>query len=229
MVSRDLGEDISFLLYFVPSVISIAYGIYEWYSVGRGSGTMPGTAYLIVSKSPYLYLISMVAVCAALVIDVASTPVNEREPVLGINAARMQILSVIVIIVSLAAAISVGGYNLSTGFSDFIEGRYALIFSFSLVAISILLVPKQILGSARPSAYGEVLGLLLIVAAPIVLYLALKASINFDVSAILAIVVGLIGLYVYTNSSKLFRKKPETAPAPQSPTPKPNPTPAVTK
>ena len=209
MVSREIGEDVSFLLYFVPIVASIVYGIYEWSAVAHSGNSMSGLAFLIVSKSPYLYLISIISVCAALVIDVSSAPPSQRDSLLGVNASRMQILSVVVLIVTLAAAISAGSYNLVNGLSVFIAGRYALIFAFSLVAISILLVPKQILGTARASSYAEILGLILIAAAPVVLYLGIKAHLSFGVSAIAAIAIGIIGIYLYMNSSKLFAKKPE--------------------
>ena len=129
----------------------------------------------------------------------------------------MQILSVIVLIVALAAAISVGNYNLGNGISVFIAGRYALIFAFSLVGISILLVPRQILGTARANAYAEILGLLLIVAAPVVLYVGLKVHLSFGASAIGGIVVGIIGILLFLNNSKLFKKKPRALTTVQNP------------
>ena len=65
MSSKDFGEDAAFLLYLVPVVASIIYGIYEWVVTAKTS-TMPSTAYLVVAKSPYLFLISIVAICVAL-------------------------------------------------------------------------------------------------------------------------------------------------------------------
>jgi hypothetical protein len=223
MPARDIAEDASFLLYFVPIVVSIVYGAYEWSVVSHTSSTMPVLSYLVVSKSPILYIVSIVAVCAALIIDVSSTPSAERTVVMSANASRMQILSVVVLLVSLAGALSVANYNLANGFSFFIAGRYALIYALSILGLSILLVPRQMLGTARASSYAEILGLLLMGASPVVLYAAYKVHLGFGISAIGAIVVAILGGYLFFNNTRLFGKRPERAPA--SPTSLQNPSP----
>ena len=68
MPSKDFGEDAAFLLYLVPVVASIVYGIAEWVAQGSTS-TMPPAAYLIVSKSSYLFLIALVYICAAIALE----------------------------------------------------------------------------------------------------------------------------------------------------------------
>jgi len=220
MALKDLGEDASFLLYLLPIIASIVYGAYEWYTIAHESTAMPGLAFLIVSKSPYLYLISISAICVGLIVDVASSLRQHREGILSAHAVRMQILSVIVLIIALAAAVSVANYNVVNGVSVFIAGRYALIFSFSLVCMSILLVPRQILGTARASSYAEILGLLLIVASPVVLYVGLKVRLGFGASAVGGIIIGIFGAVLFLNNSRLFKKKTENVTTFQSSTQK---------
>src|SRR5271169_6468210 len=102
MSSKDFGEDAAFLLYLVPVVVSIIYGVVEWVSTAK-TASMPPTAYLIVTKSPYLFLISVAAICLALILEVRSATQADRIKVVETNTTRMQILAVIVLVVSLFA------------------------------------------------------------------------------------------------------------------------------
>ena len=95
------------------------------------------------------------------------------------NARRLQILAVIVLIISYLAAFSAAGNDLGNGFSFFVNGRYALIYAFFLIGISLLLSPKQIVGNARLASIPEIGGLILLVLAPIVFYSGLKIPPSF--------------------------------------------------
>ena len=106
MSSKDRGEDVAFFLYLVPIVASIIYGVYEWYTIAHTSA-MPFLAYTIVAKSEYLFLVSLVAICLAIIIEVRSTSISQREGIVKDNSTRLQILAVAVLIVSFAASLSV--------------------------------------------------------------------------------------------------------------------------
>src|SRR5579872_1456909 len=108
MPSKDFGEDAAFLLYLLPLVASIVYGIYEW-AVTASTSTMPPAAYLIVSKSPYLFLLSLVSICAAIAIEVRYSTPSERNNVVQDNSRRLQQLAVVALVISFLAAFSTGG------------------------------------------------------------------------------------------------------------------------
>jgi len=214
MSSKDFGEDAAFLLYLVPVVASIIYGVYEWVVTAKTS-TMPSTAYLVVSKSPYLFLISVVAICLALILEVRSANLPERTGVVQANTTRLQILAVVVLIVSFLAALSTASYDFRTAFSFFVNGRYALIYAFFLIGISLLLSPKQVLGNIRLASIPDVLGLLLIVVSPVLFYGGLKVHLGFTASSIGALLVAIIGFVLLIAGSGLFGKKkqkPATTP-----------------
>ena len=82
MPSKDFGEDSAFLLYLVPVVASIVYGIAEWIAQ-ESTSTMPPAAYLIVSKSPYLFLIALVSICAAIALELRYSVPAERNKIRG--------------------------------------------------------------------------------------------------------------------------------------------------
>jgi hypothetical protein len=206
--SKDFGEDAAFLLYLVPVVVSIIYGIVEWVAISATS-SMPTNAYLIVAKSPYLFLISILAICLAIIIEVRSTASPERNGIIQANISRLQYLAIVVLIISLFASISAGGYNLGTAISLFVNGRYALIYAFFLIGISLLLAPKQILGNLKLASVPDILGLILLVAGPILFYLGLKVHLSFSVSAIGGLIVGILGFVLLFMGITFPGKKPQ--------------------
>jgi hypothetical protein len=218
MSSNDRGEDIAFFLYLIPIVASVIYGVYEWYSIAHTSA-MPFLAYAIVAKSQYLFLASLIAVCIAIIVEVRSANIPQREGIVKDNSTRLQILAVIVLIISLAAALSVANYNISNAFSIFIVGRYALIYAFFLVGISLLLSTRQILGNAKVSSLSEIIGLVMLVASPVIFYLGTKAKIPFGASAIAGIIVAVVGIVLLAGGSSIFGKKTQkpVATPPQTP------------
>ncbi len=202
MPSKDTGEDVAFLLYLVPVVLGIIYGAYE-----IATAATAASGYLIVSKSPYLFLISVAAVCFAVIVEVRSTNVPERNGVIQANTSRLQILAVVVLIVSFFGAVGAGGYNLTTGAILFIDGRYAFIYAFFLIGISLLLSPKQVLGNLKVASVPDILGLLLMVAGPVLFWAGLKVHLNFAISAIGGLVVGIIGFVLLFMPNLLTGKK----------------------
>jgi hypothetical protein len=215
MSSKDQGEDIAFFLYLLPIVASVIYGVYEWAAVAHTSA-MPFLAYAIVAKSQYLFLLSLVAICLAIIIEVRSANLPEREGIVKDNSSRLQFLAIAVLIISFAASISVANYNVPNAFSIFIVGRYPLIYAFFLVGISLLLSPKQILGNAKISATPEVLGLILLTASPVIFYLGNRVHAPFAANAIAGFIAAIIGIVLLIGGSRLFAKKtPKSAVAPK--------------
>jgi hypothetical protein len=214
MNSKDLSEDAAFFLYLAPIIAAIVYGAVEWYKVSRTSHEMPLLAYLIVAKDPYLFLFSIAAICAAIVIEVRATNYEDRTRVILANTTRMQILGVVVILISFAAALSNAGYaDVGTAFGVFLNGRFALIFGFFLLGTSILLAPSQLIGRAGTNMFVELIGLLLIGLSPAVLYGATRIHIPLSASAGAATIVFIVGLYVVISGTKLFTRKSTSAPA----------------
>jgi hypothetical protein len=214
--SKELGEDAAFFLYLAPIVAAIVYGVYEWFNFGPKSYSMPALAYVVVAKDQYLFLGSIAAVCIGFVFEVRGTPFNERSNIVSANSTRMQLLAIVVLIISFAAAISAGGYNVATGVGNFLTGRYALIFAFFLIGFSILISPKQLLGNVKSTAITEFVGLLLMALSPFVFYGATKVNVPFPVAAGVGIVVLIVGTVVLLGGTKIFKRssKPAKTPIP---------------
>lgn len=211
MNSRELGEDISFFLYLVPVVAGIVYFAYEWYVAAQSSSNTIGLAYLIVSKSPYLFLLSVVAVCAAIIMEVRTANAADRETVIQSNSYRLLILAVVVLIASFIGAYSLSGNDFGIASALFVAGREVFIFAFLLILISIFLNPKEVYGNARLNSLPEVIGLVLLAASPALFYVSLKASISYAASSILGLVAFVIGLTLVSWSRLEKRKQVVTA------------------
>jgi hypothetical protein len=218
LARKDIGEDASFFLYFAPIVASIVYGVYEWIVISPKSHSFPSRAYLIVSKDPYLFLFSLVVICVALIVELNFSEPSARSGIIVANTRRLQYLAVIVLIVSYAAAVSAANYNFGDGALIFINGRYAIIYAFFLIGISVLLIPREIFGNFKTSMLPEVLGLVLLAAAPLVFWAAWKyGHLPFAGSAGSALVIAILGLVLLFWST--MTKRPKTAEAKSQPTP----------
>ena len=215
--SRELGEDAAFFLYLAPIVAAVAYGIYEWYHFGPKSYSMSGLAYVVVAKDPYLFLGSLAAVCAGFIFEVRGTPIGERNKIVSANATRMQLLAIVVMIISFAAGISAGGYDIGNGAINFFTGRYALIFAFFLLGFSILLSPKQLIGNVKMTVAPEFIGLLLMAVSPFVYYGATKLKAPFPIAGGAGIVVLIIGIAVLVGGFRIFKRSPTAVRKPVSP------------
>ncbi len=207
MNSKDLAEDGAFFLYLGPLIAAIAYAAYEWYTLDRTSYSMPQLAYLIVSKSQYLFLLSVVLVCLGIIVDVRGANRPERESVVSANSTRLQILGISTLVISFAAALSVVGYfDVATAFANFLNGRYALIFGFLMLGTSIILSPRQLLGRSTRGSFGEVIGLLLMAASPVVLYGLIRVHLPAIAGVAAGTLVFIFGLYLLVAGSKIFSR-----------------------
>jgi hypothetical protein len=220
LARKDTGEDISFFLYFAPIVASIIYGAYEWAIIDVKSHAFPSRAYLIVSKDPYLFLFSLVVICLAIIVELNFADPQSRSGIIAANTRRLQILAVMVLIVSYAAAISAAHYSLGDGALIFINGRYAIIYAFFLIGISVLLIPREIFGNFKISMLPEVLGLVLLAASPLIFWAASKyGHLPFAGSAGSGLAIAILGFVLLVWSTMTKRSKPAEAksqPAPKT-------------
>lgn len=212
MNTKELGEDISFFLYLVPVIAGIAYFAYEWYAVQAPSGRF-GLAYLVVSKSPYLFVLAIVSVCVAVMIEVRTAEASGREPIIQANSFRLLMLALVVLIASFIGAYASSGNDFGVAATFFVAGREVFIFAFLLIVMSIFLTPREVYGNAKLGSLPEVIGLILLVASPALFYLGLKAHISFTGSSLVGIVAFAVGLALLSVST-LRRKRQVVAAKP---------------
>ena len=136
----ETTENISFILYLVPLISSTIYAISLWTSEGLSS-TLPETVYLSVTKDPYLFLISFLAICCAVLIEVFGSSKESRLSRIETNSKQIQILAVISFSAAVLSVWSTIGYSfdISRTLQILLAGRYALIFPLMLFILAFLL------------------------------------------------------------------------------------------
>ena len=136
----ETTENISFILYLVPLISSTIYAISLWTSEGL-SLTLPETVYLSVTKDPYLFLISFLAICCAVLIEVFGSSKESRLSRIETNSKQIQILAVISFSAAVLSVWSTIGYSfdISRILQILLAGRYALIFPLMLFILAFLL------------------------------------------------------------------------------------------
>ncbi len=210
MNPKELGEDVAFFLYLVPIIAGIVYFAYEWYATAQAYSNYLGLAYLIVTKSPYLFIVSIVAVCVAVIAEVRTSDPANRESIIHANTSRLLTLAIVVLIASFIGAYAQSGNDFGNAVTLFVDGRQVFLFAFLLILISIFLNPKEVYGNAKLGALPEVLGLIFLVASPALFYLGVRMIHSFAASAGMGLVAFVVGL-VLLASSRLSRKKQSAA------------------
>ena len=188
MPKSDLVGDISFILYIVPIAISAIYGGALWVQAGLGA-VLPQSAYLGVTKSPYVFLAGFAAVLLAATLDVNNNGVESRHAEIFSVSRRVQKLALVCFVLALATAWYATGFSGDTGAIIFtvLSGRYAMVFPALLVIFSFLILPTLRIQRRQVRSLAAVACLL---AVPAVIYEVGKTNIwaGFGISLLLVII-----------------------------------------
>ena len=165
------GENVSFILYLVPLLLSASYALFLWISEGL-SFTIPETVYLTVTKNPYIFLIGFLAICLAVLIEIFSSPTESKLIKLTDNARQIQFLAYICIGSVVVSVWSTSGYSLNIGqfLQILLEGRYALIFPLMLFILSLILNPKLKINILSTNTLIKNASIFLLIASPLIFY-----------------------------------------------------------
>lgn len=202
MSSRGRYEDASTLLFLVPFIASGLYGLYLWVASGV-TPILPTGVYLDVTRDPYVFLSGTFAVLAGLVVDLRGAEPASRRERLAWDSGFLQKAAAACFVLALAMAWYANGFSdLSGTAEDFVVGRYSVVFPALLVLLSYLINPALKFSGATST---KVLGFLVMLAVPAVIYEVGKRSATAGLSA--AAVMILAGLYLL-----LRQAKPEVEP-----------------
>jgi len=167
MSSRALNEDIPAVLYLVPFLGSAVYGLYLWVQSGI-SPLLPTTVYLTVTRDPYLFIVGSFAVLVGVVADVTSSDQQSRPARLRSTADLLQSIAIASLVLSLLGAWYSNGFvDIPGAATDFILGRYSVIFPAMLVLLSYLMTISLKFDGLRNF---KVLGVIALLLVPAVVY-----------------------------------------------------------
>ena len=191
MSSRGRHEDASTLLFLVPFIASGADAIYLWVSSGI-SAKLPSSVYLDVTRDPYIFLVGILAVLAAVLLDVNGVDRQVRRERLAWTSGYLQKTAAACFVLSLVMAWYANGFlDLSGAAEDFVVGRYSIVFPVILVFFSYLVNPSLKVGGA---ASYKLLGFLALLAVPAVVYEVGKRDTVVGLAS--AVILMIVGVYL---------------------------------
>lgn len=142
MSARGRYEDISTLLYLVPFVGAGVYGLVLWVQNGI-SLVLPTGVYLTVTRDPYLFMAGSIAVMLGVILEVNWTEPEGRGAKLLSLGGTLQSIAVASLALVLICALYANGFtDLNGTATDFILGKYGLVFPATLVLLSYLITAQ---------------------------------------------------------------------------------------
>jgi hypothetical protein len=184
------------LLYLVPFIASGIYGLYLWIQNGLSS-VLPTNAYLGVTRDPYVFIIGSLAVFLAVVLDVSSVDVARRGMKIKSISDDLQSLALACLVLSLICVFYANGFiHLTDTVTDFVVGRYSLVFPTVLVLLSYLITIKVNVDSLFSNKF---ISFVLLILSPAAVYELGRRNEAAGVGAGLALVI--IGLLFYFRKS----------------------------
>lgn len=203
MSNKGTHEEVVTLLYLVPFLASGIYGIYLWAMAGM-SVILPSSVYLTVTRSPYVFLVGSFAVMLGAVIDVTSVDPASRETRVKSMVSILQSIAVASLILSLLGAWYSNRFvDLSGTVSDFLIGRYSVLFPAVLVLLSYLVIIPLKVQTLRSA---KVLGTISLVLVPVAVYEVGKR--DTAVGLAIALVLIVLGIWLFLGGGKSASEQP---------------------
>jgi cation transporter-like permease len=193
MNKKVSSDDASILLYMVPFIASGVYALYLW--VGRGiSFVLPSSVYLTVTRDPILFLVGTFSVMLGVVLEVSSTGPSGRSAKLGSVGSTLQTIALASFILAFVCAFYAHGfYDFSGAVSDFIVGRFSIIFPVMIILFSYLASARFNLSSIRTPT---VLGIVAMLLSPASLYAIGRRNSTLGFVVALAFLLAGLGLFL---------------------------------
>lgn len=198
MSGRASTGDVSFLLLLVPFVASGVYALFLWVQEGI-SLLLPSDVYLTVTRDPYLFILGSLAVMLGATLQVRSSEPGARgTALLGLNK-TLQSMAVASLILVLLSAVYANGFDLAGAASDFIVGRYGIVFPAMLFLLSYLVTIRLDVASVKST---RTIGIVLLLLVPVSLYYVGRRIPELGLGGALLLLVAGVALILTPRKSK---------------------------
>jgi len=194
MSTRGRSEDVSTLLYLVPIVVPIIYALVLWVQTGL-TLVLPSSVYLTVTRDPILFIGASLAVMLGVIIEVNGTEPAARPAKLASLGGTLQSIAIASLVVVVISALYANGFTDTTGAAtDFIIGRYGIVFPATLVLLSYLItVQYKLPGVTR----RQILAAIALFLVPASLYEIGRRQTALGVSISFVLLVAGLALYLF--------------------------------
>lgn len=194
MSKKVSSDDVVVLLYMVPFIAYVVYALYLW-AAGGISAVLPESVYLTVTRDPVLFLVAAFSVMLGVVLDVRLTAPSGRPAKLSSVGNTLQTIAVASFVLAFLCALYADG--LSAGaVSDFLTGRFSLVFPVVMVLFSYLITARFNLPSLKTPT---MLGIIAMLLAPAFLYEVGRRSTVLGLVVALVFMMAGLGLFLMSN------------------------------
>jgi hypothetical protein len=192
MSGRGRYDDLSTLLYLVPFLGAFGYAIALWVQNGA-SALLPTSVYLTVTRDPILFILGSLAILLGVMIEVNSTEPAGRQAKIASLGGTLQTIAIASIILALLSAWYANGFtDIGGTASDFIVGRYGLVFPAMMVLFSYLLTIRFKVESITNRNFAALVALLLV---PASIYEIGRRNTPLGIG--IAFILLVLGMYLY--------------------------------
>lgn len=193
MSSRGRYEDAAAILYLVPFVLSGVYGLFLWVQNGL-TAILPSSVYLTVTRDPYVFMAGSVAIFAGVVLDVSGADRGARRAKVASVGSTLQSVAIASLVLVIIAALYANGFsNVGGTASDFIVGRYGIVFPAMMILLSYLIT-----GQFRFSGLvsRKFIGLIALLLVPVSVYELGRRDITVGLALAFVLLVIGVGAFV---------------------------------
>lgn len=191
MNRTEVYDDVSTVLFLVPFLVSGVYALYLW--AGSGISTLlPTSVYLTVTRDPTVFLLGSFAVMGGLFVSVWVTERPKRRDKLASLSGTLQKIAVASFVLALVSVFYATGFSISDSVTDFLVGRYSLVFPAMLVVLSYLIVIPV---STAPFGMRKLTGIVIMLLVPVVLDEVGKRDVLVGLFGAFALLI--VGLFVF--------------------------------
>ena len=193
-MKTDIVEDIAFLLYGIPIILGLGNFLLEILS-----NQIYSESYLIVTRNPFTFVLSLRSVSIAMILHLQSTSSN-RNTLIAVHARRMRIVAIIIIGLSLIGAVTIADSNTNT-MNLFLTARFPILFtSIMFLQSSFIQIPFST-SPQEKKIVSSLVSIIIIIISPGVYYLGNILQLPFIINLSIALICIIAGTILFIRNN----------------------------
>jgi len=190
-------EDVSFLLYFLPVILTT--GSFIW---GITENNSYLDAYLFATRNSIIFIISIIAIAGAVLLEINNTTIEKRYNVLVNHTKRMKTLGITILLLSIIGSLLATESFLAIGTSIglFLTARFPIAFAAIMFLQSAFLRVPFTKKPKEEKMIMKLISVICIAIVPLVYYTGNLLKFPFVISLIISLLFVIFGIYLFSRT-----------------------------
>jgi len=196
-MKSDIIEDISFLLYFLPIVLTS--GSFIWSMTENNSYL---DAYLFATRNSLIFIISIVVIAFAVLLEIKYTAIEKRYNLLVTHTKRMRILGITILLFSVMGSLLSTENFLAIGTATglFLTARFPIAFAAIMFLQSAFLRVSFTKKPKEEKMIMKLISVICIFLVPIVYYTGDLLNFPIVINLIISLLFVIFGIYLFART-----------------------------